>query len=44
VQSNKKETYEEQLKVWEKKIQVENETQEECHTSKDAIDTQGNTK
>ena len=32
---------EEQIKVWEKKIQVEKETQEELHTSKDAIDTKG---
>jgi len=30
-----------QVKVWEKKIQVEKETQEELHTSKDAIDTKG---
>eukprot|EP00571_Detonula_confervacea_P011517 CAMPEP_0172306570 /NCGR_PEP_ID=MMETSP1058-20130122/7620_1 /TAXON_ID=83371 /ORGANISM="Detonula confervacea, Strain CCMP 353" /LENGTH=892 /DNA_ID=CAMNT_0013018499 /DNA_START=790 /DNA_END=3464 /DNA_ORIENTATION=- len=47
VQSNKKKMHdeitdtEEQLKVWEKKIQVEKETQEELHTSKDAIDTKG---
>ena len=32
---------EDQLKLWEKKIQVEKETQEELHTSKDAIDTKG---
>ncbi len=32
---------EEQIKVWEKKIQVEKETQEELQTSKDAIDTKG---
>ncbi|KAL3787779.1 hypothetical protein ACHAW5_007898 [Stephanodiscus triporus] len=32
---------EEQIKVWEKKIQVEKETHEELHTSKDAIDTKG---
>ena len=32
---------EEQVKVWERKIQVEKETQEELHTSKDAIDTKG---
>ncbi|KAL7534986.1 hypothetical protein ACHAXR_006191 [Thalassiosira sp. AJA248-18] len=47
VQSNKKKMIdeikdtEEQLKVWEKKIQVEKETQEELHSSKDAIDTKG---
>ncbi|KAL7536679.1 hypothetical protein ACHAWF_014364, partial [Thalassiosira exigua] len=47
VQCNKKKMsheihdIEEQLKVWEKKIQVEKETQEELHTSKDAIDTKG---
>lgn len=32
---------EEQIKMWEKKIKVERETQEELHTSKDAIDTKG---
>jgi chromosome segregation ATPase len=32
---------EEQIKVWEKKIEQEKETQEELHTSKDAIDTKG---
>lgn len=32
---------ESQIKQWEKKIQVEKETQAELHTSKDAIDTKG---
>lgn len=47
VQSSKKKILdelkdtEEQVKVWERKIQVEKETQEELHTSKDAIDTKG---
>jgi len=47
VQSNNKKMLNEikdtqdQVKVWEKKIQVEKETQEELHTSKDAIDTKG---
>ena len=47
VESNKKKMLDEikdtedQLKLWEKKIQVEKETQEELHTSKDAIDTKG---
>jgi len=47
VQTNNKKKLDEikdtqdQVKVWEKKIQVEKETQEELHTSKDAIDTKG---
>ena len=47
VQSNNKKMLDEishtqeQLKIWEKKIQVEKETQEELHSSKDAIDTKG---
>ena len=47
VQSNRKKLFdvltdtEEQVKVWERKIQVEKETQEELQTSKDAIDTKG---
>ena len=47
VQTNNKKMLDEikdtqdQVKVWEKKIQVEMETQEELHTSKDAIDTKG---
>ena len=47
VQTNNKKMLDEikdtqdQVKVWEKKIQVEKETQEELHTSKDAIDTKG---
>eukprot|EP00578_Thalassiosira_sp_NH16_P021709 CAMPEP_0181089282 /NCGR_PEP_ID=MMETSP1071-20121207/7220_1 /TAXON_ID=35127 /ORGANISM="Thalassiosira sp., Strain NH16" /LENGTH=284 /DNA_ID=CAMNT_0023171221 /DNA_START=161 /DNA_END=1015 /DNA_ORIENTATION=+ len=47
VQSNKKKMLneinatEEKQQEWEKKIQVEKETHEELHNSKDAIDTQG---
>ena len=47
VQSNNKKMLDEisdtqeQLKIWENKIQVEKETQEELHSSKDAIDTKG---
>ena len=32
---------ESQIKEWEKKIQIEKDTQAELHTSKDAIDTKG---
>ena len=32
---------ESQIKEWEKKIQIEKDTQTELHTSKDAIDTKG---
>ena len=47
VQSNKEKmlgeikSTEEKMKEWEKKIQVEKETEKELHTSKDAIDTKG---